>query len=376
MARGRVRCQKPTFSRFQEPTRTSTGHDKLRRRKQPSTITSPPPPSQETSHYPLSHRIASLLRIFFIQLRKSIAALASAPGASSVAVLRRTYLTSPHLTRRATTIHAQLSPQNTTLPGTSLIEHCDAFAVLATMLLPSALPCDAVRPPLPRSHFSSSASARLFSTPPPSDDDVASHLNSGLHNTCRALQTLLGTQKPATAIIAKPAPLLSPIAFAPRIKVGKKSSKPKAAPPPPRGVHKRRRDVADEGRDDKAPEFSTPKRLRLAPLELPLGIRRADFEGLEEGRWGKREDDSSVVDTGTGTDEAEVEWSAEDDRLLVELVLEKLKLTKDDWNECARKLGKESGSLGMRWRELVGGGNVGLRRGRSSCRMKIDSSWR
>jgi len=157
------------------------------------------------------------------------------------------------------------------------------------------------------------------------------------------------------------------------MKVSKKSSKPRpAAPPVPRGINKRRRDVTDDGRaameeKDKDPKFSTPKRARLAPPELPRGIKRTDLEELESPKQ------NASIDEDMADDE---EWSAENDRLLVELVLEKLKLTKKDWNECARKLGKDSGSLGKRWKELVGEGHVGLRRGRRLARMKIDSSWR
>lgn len=157
------------------------------------------------------------------------------------------------------------------------------------------------------------------------------------------------------------------------MKVSKKISKPRpTAAPAPRGVNKRRRDVTDDGRaavegKDEEQKFSTPKRARLAPPELPRGIKRADFEGLESGKQ------IASIDENMADDE---DWSAEDDRLLVELVLEKLKLTKNDWNECARKLGKDGGSLGKRWKELVGDGHVGLRRGRRLARMKIDSSWR
>lgn len=70
------------------------------------------------------------------------------------------------------------------------------------------------------------------------------------------------------------------------------------------------------------------------------------------------------------------DWTIDDDRMLVETVLEKLKLSKRDWNACARKLGKDKVSLGRRWTLLVGEGNVGLRRGRRISRTDLDiSSW-
>jgi len=246
------------------------------------------------------------------------------------------------------------------------------------MLLPSALPCDTMRHPLPQSH------PRLFSTPPPSpDDDVASQATTGngSHNTSQTLQTLLGSQMSTPATSAERKPLLSPIAMMPRMKVSKKISKakPKAkaqaqSASAPRGFKKRSRDVADDnGRaaaggngngnkdDEEQKKFSTPKRMRLAPLEMPLGIKLADYEGLEsllqQDGFSMDGDTAAAVVRGGG-------WSAEDDRVLVEGVLEKLSLTKEDWNECARKLGRESGSVGGRWTELVGEGRVGLKRGR------------
>ncbi len=243
------------------------------------------------------------------------------------------------------------------------------------MLLPSALPCDTMRHPLPQSH------PRLFSTPPPSsDDDVASQATTGngSHNTSQTLQTLLGSQMSTPATSAERKPLLSPIAMMPRMKVSKKISKAKAkvkaqaqSASAPRGMKKRSWDIADDNGhaaaavgngnrdDDGDKKFSTPKRVRLAPLEMPLGIKLADYEGLEsllqqEVAMGG---DMAGVVRGEG-------WSADDDRVLVEGVLEKLSLTKEDWNECARKLGRESGSVGGRWTELVGEGRVGLKRGR------------
>lgn len=47
-------------------------------------------------------------------------------------------------------------------------------------------------------------------------------------------------------------------------------------------------------------------------------------------------------------------WTDDDDRQLVEMVLGKLRLTKSDWEECARTLGKDSRSVGKRWENLLG----------------------
>jgi hypothetical protein len=70
-----------------------------------------------------------------------------------------------------------------------------------------------------------------------------------------------------------------------------------------------------------------------------------------------------------------VGWSTEDDRILVELVLEKLKLSKTEWQDCARSLGKDRDSVGRRWKSLVVSGDIGLK-ARSSRRAKIHGTWR
>lgn len=249
------------------------------------------------------------------------------------------------------------------------------------MLLPSALPCDA-RPPLRRSQ------RYLPTTPPPSDDEVAVQFGHGIYSTGRALQSLLGIERPSPPTHIKhgagaaTGPLLSPIAMT-RMKISKKP--PKTAPVP-RGVNKRRRDAFDEaGRGavdleegDAHAKYTTPKRRRIAPLELPLGVKSADFERFE----------STTPIQNTAPEETKAEthdegdWTAEDDRLLVELVLEKLNLTKKEWDECAVRLGKDGSedgaSLGKRWKDLVGSGKVGLRRGRRVVRGRIDvdGRWR
>jgi hypothetical protein len=78
--------------------------------------------------------------------------------------------------------------------------------------------------------------------------------------------------------------------------------------------------------------------------------------------------------TGRGAAFGMEEWSHEDDRLLVELVLEKLKLTKSDWQDCARSLGKDRSSVGRRWKSLMGAGEVGLKS--RPRRARIHGTWR
>ncbi|PGH01974.1 hypothetical protein GX51_04906 [Blastomyces parvus] len=83
---------------------------------------------------------------------------------------------------------------------------------------------------------------------------------------------------------------------------------------------------------------------------------------------------SSPTTTNTTTNTNTTPWTTADDNRLVSLVLQKLKLSRRDWTECARRMGKEHDhdSVGRRWRALVGEGNVGLRRGRG----RICEGWR
>lgn len=50
------------------------------------------------------------------------------------------------------------------------------------------------------------------------------------------------------------------------------------------------------------------------------------------------------------------------------LILNKLRLRQSDWDDCARKLGKEKDSIGKRWAHLLGDGEVGLRRGKGGLK--------
>ena len=129
-------------------------------------------------------------------------------------------------------------------------------------------------------------------------------------------------------------------------------------------------DDESEGEEsDRCDGPSTPKRTRLAPEVLPLGLERSDFHQLQLQTF---ENQSQEALEGVEGKE-HGGWSTEEDRLLVELVLEKLKLTKSDWQDCARSLGRDRGSVGRRWKSLMGGGEVGLKRSR---RGRIHQTWR
>ncbi|KAL1967674.1 hypothetical protein VTN77DRAFT_2931 [Rasamsonia byssochlamydoides] len=252
------------------------------------------------------------------------------------------------------------------------------------MFLPSAVPCDG-RKYLTRSHF---ASARAFSpTPPPSGD--------GLLGTCRALQSLLCVSPVSSPRRPRSDRLQSPlhIPSVPSTRRSQKVVKPEPKPsPPPRGANKRTRHTyEDEDGDvdmavrEPRDRFSTPKRQKRAPSDLPLGLAIADFESLEESVRRRKSprltpqsdaDDQPVLPSIEVPDEGDAsDWTDEDDQKLVEIVLQKLKLSKRDWEECARRIGKDNDSVGKRWRALVGEGNIGLRRGGRTVRGRVDECW-
>ncbi|KAI1076720.1 hypothetical protein F5B20DRAFT_554330 [Whalleya microplaca] len=275
------------------------------------------------------------------------------------------------------------------------------------MLMSSAFSCDSSQPPVTRLQSS------LFASPPASPPPITQNNPLGnIFSSCRALQSILTAPPPTTPNSTAVAPrdqlptppmthtALPPLKFRlrsrkadpnedhiPRMKVVKR----RAAPP--RGVNKRRRDIDDDmGRDDDIDSDleidgsdreqdqdteestfrpSTPKRARIAPEVIPLGLERSDYHNLHG-------DNANEESRAEGT-EVEVEadgemWSKEDDRILVELVLEKLKLSKTDWQDCARCLGKDRISLGRRWKSLMVNGDVGLKS--RSRRSKIHSTWR
>ncbi|CAK7220019.1 hypothetical protein SCUCBS95973_004015 [Sporothrix curviconia] len=121
------------------------------------------------------------------------------------------------------------------------------------------------------------------------------------------------------------------------------------------------------------PRPQTPKRARIAPEALPLGLERSDFHALHANGI---PDDSSRTGTLVEMEADGEAWSTEDDRMLVELVLEKLKLSKEEWQDCARSLGKDRHSLGRRWKSLMLHGDIGLKPSSRTRRSKIHGTWR
>lgn len=316
----------------------------------------------------------------------------------------------------------------------------DHRCILRKMLLPSALSCDVRRP----SRFAAASRSRLLSTPPPSDDEVPVPVvpapsGNGLMGTCRALQSLLNGSSPAPSPRrSKPARLQSPLhitrstpssSSARSRNLATPASPKQTTPAPPqspaqsrrqrqrqqsprtRGVNKRRRNSfesdfdyysydrnVDDGDDSsdrvtsRGTRFSTPKRRRHVPYDLPLGLSQSDFYSLHsppvtaspsspvvqqpQPQAETETETEPEAETGHNPDaalpsiEEEAEataattttaWSEKDDQCLVEAVLEKFQLSQEDWDECAQRVGKDHASAGRRWQVLVGKGNVGLR---------------
>lgn len=141
-------------------------------------------------------------------------------------------------------------------------------------------------------------------------------------------------------------------------------------------------------RSRSSPEpYSTPKRRRIAPVDLPLGLQHSDFESLNmPPGYGPpplspptSEPQSTPLSFTSSfssppfpfpqpqqqptPEEEGLYWTDADDTALVHLLLSKMRISKRDWNECARILGKDKDSMGRRWRYLIGNGEVGMRRG-------------
>jgi hypothetical protein len=139
-----------------------------------------------------------------------------------------------------------------------------------------------------------------------------------------------------------------------------------------RGINKRRRAIDDDAtRDstesdneinppDQTAGPSTPKRIRLAPEVLPMGLKPSDFRKLQI-EFPDAEDNAEVQDSSREGENDNEQWLSAEDTLLIELVLEKLKLSKSDWQDCARSLGKDRGSVRRRWKSLMDGGEIGLK---------------
>ncbi|KAL2756256.1 hypothetical protein ACRALDRAFT_1093737 [Sodiomyces alcalophilus JCM 7366] len=310
------------------------------------------------------------------------------------------------------------------------------------MLMPSALPCDLSQQQQQRqSTPHTRLQAALLASPPASPPSLPNQGAIGdIFNTCRSLQTLLATPPsgPVDSALATPLPT-PPLAHASlplKLRLRPRPTKPDGPTDhlprkkiikraPPRGANKRRRSPHDDlnrhlvhddednsdssqsdlesspsprqynTHPDMPPAPSTPKRARIAPEVIPLGLERSDYHSLHLLEMSRSNDDNTTTTNmhnrpgardatreaepqGTNVElEADGEpWSVEDDRLLVELVLEKLKLTKMEWQDCARSLGKDRSAASRRWKSLISKNEVGLKGSRATGRSRIHATWR
>ncbi|KAK4162525.1 hypothetical protein QBC43DRAFT_321592 [Cladorrhinum sp. PSN259] len=309
------------------------------------------------------------------------------------------------------------------------------------MLLPSALTCDSSHSP-PLTRLQSALFASPPASPPQLSTQSAvgnifstcRSLQSLLTSPMPPVNATSSATEPITPPTSFHAQLPTPPlahASAPPLKLRLRSRKTdtaghsadptaparkrivKRAPAPPsRGPNKRRRAVEEDEEDNSDMEQTeqprntrsaqinnetattvdereaeeidvdpplTPKRARIAPEVIPLGLERSDYHSLHAKGLLISSENEKENQGNRGTDvvvEADgEEWSTEDDRILVELVLEKLKLSKSEWQDCARSLGKDRNSLGRRWKSLIINGEVGLKRN-GLRRGKIHGTWR
>ncbi|CRK19833.1 hypothetical protein HYQ46_003398 [Verticillium longisporum] len=282
------------------------------------------------------------------------------------------------------------------------------------MLMPSAFSCDASQQHYP-SYPHTRLQSALFASPPASPPTLASTPAIGnIFNTCRSLQSLLTTpppperaqltQLPTPPMAHAPSPIK--LRLRPRAPRPDNSSAPDSRPrkkivkrAPPRGANKRRRGAdddlgrmdltsdddsdnqieADSESDADVPAMpaapSTPKRARIAPEVIPLGLARTDYHNLHAASDTNLPLLNLAQGNGVEVERDGEHWSTEDDRILVELVLEKLRLSKTEWQDCARSLGKDRNSLSRRWRSLMAQGDVGLKPTRASRRGKLHGTW-
>ena len=70
----------------------------------------------------------------------------------------------------------------------------------------------------------------------------------------------------------------------------------------------------------------------------------------------------SIEEPDEPCEASSADWTADEDQRLIEVVLEKFRLSQQEWDECARQVGRPNGAdIGRRWHSLVGEGRVGLR---------------
>lgn len=246
------------------------------------------------------------------------------------------------------------------------------------MLLPSAFPCDGA---LLSSRIFEASSALTY----PSSSLRSRHqraISSDIYTTCRTLQGRLSSnisQSPSQTLCAPtllPSPTLHPTIEASHTKHAGlnssiKSRHAESAPRrksqgPSRGAKKRRRSISDDETRDSVSEInvndapSTPKRQRIAPPSLPLGLLSQDFDDLS--RTPATDDKlSSRPANSPATLHPDAQSRAQPyaqstalssptySSALVSLIMEKFSLRETAWKD----LQSTPGDLDDRWRSLM-----------------------
>lgn len=247
------------------------------------------------------------------------------------------------------------------------------------MLQPSVFPCDGA---LLSSHIFEGSSASTYPSSPLRSRHQRT-ISSDIYTTCRTLQGRLCSnisQSPSQKLCAPtllPSPTLHATTEASHTKCAglKSSSKPRHAggaarqtsQGPPRGAKKRRRSINDdESRDsvsentDNAP--STPKRQRIAPPCIPLGLVPQDFDNLS--RTPATDDVLSSrppISLATPFAKAKIHPDAQScaqsttsspsaySSALVSLIIQKFSLRETAWSDLQPTLGDRDD----RWRSLM-----------------------
>ncbi|KAI1000994.1 hypothetical protein K3495_g7203 [Podosphaera aphanis] len=257
------------------------------------------------------------------------------------------------------------------------------------MLLPSALACDVVQ-------TSRNPGRAPFYSPLSSSSPTLVNI----YNTCRALQLILSP----SASLQEPTPFLPPtrenlpgLRICSQMPTSSKARKRKHSVfvPPQHKVTKRTIPFTRHSRRQRTHEHkfsfnnnepsphpmhglgtpfeqsrtpTTPIRALPEPQMMSSGIEQKDFQTLES----QNDQVMKQIRTSTHLDEV-TQWSNEEDRILIQFVLQKLKLSKDDWDACACILGRHSKSVGRRWKSLMVQGRVGLKNG---FRVRKPSTWK
>jgi len=85
---------------------------------------------------------------------------------------------------------------------------------------------------------------------------------------------------------------------------------------------------------------STSNALQLSELHQPSPHQESSQMEME-------------ITPTTQADNSARDWSNAEDRLLVEMVLQKMRLSPRDWADCARSLGRDPRTVGNRWEMIV-----------------------